>query len=227
MSLSTAHIQAMSESGKTMITDQKVIADLAKTVSLSDRLIFEDKSIHDAIFSSIRWTPEEEREKKGLYIKTLELPPPAQILFKRLKNWNFLKILNHIGISKLIAAQSAKGYAASSAMGVITMESDDKKNFVRAGQRFQRLWLIATEQGISLQPVTALAYLAQRITAEAPLDLSPEHQDEIMKADKNIRGIFGIGNEPIAMIFRMGYGEDPTAQSQKTEAHITYTEVRQ
>jgi hypothetical protein len=206
-----------------MIQDQKAIAKLAKILSLSDQLIFEDKAIHDAIFLSIRWTKEDEEAKKGLYIKTLELPPPAQVLFKLMKNWSLLRLLNQINISKFIASQSAKNYAASSAFGVITVPDTKKESFVRAGMLFQGIWLTATKEKLDVQPTTALAYLAQRIRENAPLDLSQVHQEQIIQAEKDIRRMFDINNGTIAMIFRMGYGKTPTAQSQKSIPEIVYS----
>jgi Nitroreductase family len=206
-----------------IIEDKSVIKRLAKILSLSDQLIFEDKTIHDAIFSSIRWTKEDEERKKGLYIKTLELPSPARVLFKNLQRWGFLTAMNRIGISKFIASQSEKNYAASSAFGVVVIHDKEPKSFVEGGRLFQRLWLIATQRGISIQPVTALPYLAQRIHENAPLDLSPLHQSQILAAEKEINDIVEIQNGSIAMIFRMGYGENPSARSQKSSPEITYT----
>jgi hypothetical protein len=206
-----------------ILEDQKAIAHLAKTLSLSDQLIFEDKAIHEAIFSSVRWTKEDEEARKGLYIKTLELPPPAQILFKLLKNWSLLELLNKINISKFIASQSKKNYASSSAFGMITLPDNAKESFVKAGILFQRIWLTATKEKLDIQPATALAYLAQRIHEKAPLDLSADHQKQILQAEASIRQLFDTRNGTIAMIFRMGYGKTPSAQSQKSIPEIVYS----
>jgi hypothetical protein len=198
-----------------LLEQRRDITSFAKTVSLSDRLIFEDKKIHDAIFGSIRWTPEEEKEQAGLYIKTLELPPPAQVLFKTLKNWKTLTLLNRIKISHFIASQSAKNYEASSAIGMLTIPADTPEDFVKAGRAFQRLWLTATELVVSLQPVTALAYLAQRIGAGEG-GLSAEHASQVMHAQEKINALFDNPPGTVAMMFRVGYGPRPSAHSRKT-----------
>lgn len=211
--------------GELRILEEPVqIKKFAELVSLSDQLIFEEKSIHDAIFNSIRWTKEAEEEKRGMYIKTLELPPPARILFKMLKNWPTLAFLNHLGISRLIASQSAKGYASSSAIGIITMPDDANESYVKAGRAFERLWLTAARLDVSLQPVTALAYLAERVAAGDAAELSQNHAEKIITAKNRILGLFGEPSGVIAMMFRMGYANAPSARSRKSEANIIYND---
>jgi nitroreductase len=204
------------------LEDSKNIQNFAKTVSISDQLIFEEKSIHDAIFDSIRWTTKEEEARRGLYIKTLELPPPARILFKRLQNWSFLALMNNIRVAKFIASQSAKVFAAASAIGMIVIPDSRNISYVRAGMAFERLWLCATEIGLSIQPVTALAYLAERIMAGDAGELTKRHSDDILAAQNHIRAMFGSPQGTIAMMFRMGYGDTPSAHSRKSAPQIKY-----
>lgn len=207
----------------TLVEDPKAVARFAKVVSLSDRLIFEEKMIHDAIFYAIRWTEQEEEERKGLYVKTMELPPPARALFRMLRSWPVLRVMNVIGISRFIAMQSAKGYAASSAIGMVTIPNDANTNFVEAGRLFERLWLTATKLGVSIQPVTALAYLDQKFIAGEADDLTPDHGMQVHIAQKVIAGLFGNPAGTVAMMFRMGYGDAPSARSKKAEPAITYS----
>jgi hypothetical protein len=168
-----------------MVSDPAQIKQFAKTVSLSDQLIFEEKSIHDAIFHSIRWTPDEEKEKRGMYIKTLELPPPAKAMFSLLRNWRILTALNHIGISKFIAGESAKVYASAPTIGMVIVPDTTTTSYVEAGRSFERFWLMATQLGVGIQPVTALAYLAERVAAGDAGELSPQHATEITQAQEN------------------------------------------
>jgi hypothetical protein len=204
------------------IEDLASIQQFAKIVSLSDRLIFEEKSIHDAIFASIRWTQQEEQEKHGMYIKTLELPPPAQVLFKMLKNWSILMVFNYIGISRFIALQSANNYAASSAIGILIIPDDTNESYIKAGMTFERIWLKADQLGVSVQPVTALAYLAKRVSVGDAGELSFDHTKEITETQNNILKLFGNPSGTVAMMFRMGYGASPSAHSHKSAPIITY-----
>ena len=204
------------------LEDSNDIHRFAKLVSLSDQLIFEEKSIHDAIFGSIRWTKEEEEQNRGMYIKTLELPPPAQMLFKTLKNWSFLGVMNKVGISKFIASQSAKNFASSSAIGVLMMPDNSYESYINIGRTFERMWLTATKLGLYIQPLGALAYLAERVAAKNIGNISAEHAVAITKAQNSILGLFGNPDGVVGMMFRIGYSEPPTAHSKKSDPEIKY-----
>ena len=83
------------------------------------------------------------------------------------------------------------------------------------------MWLTATAQGMSIQPVTAIPYLAQRVDVGEASAFSGYHQDLIRKANSVISAAFGLkGKEHIAMLFRIGYGDAPSATSSKAQPVI-------
>lgn len=208
-----------------LVDDREGVKKMAEVVSLNERLLLENKHIHDFLFSIIRWTDEEEEGKPGMHVKTLELAPPQRFAFRRFKNWGFVEKANKFGISKFIAKENAKLYASSSAIGAIVMEGDSPEDFMRAGRVLQRMWLTITSTGLSLQPVTAVAYLAQRIKAGEASELSVEHQELIKKADEETRKLLGIGNnETIAMVFRIGKADAPGGRSLKLDPDITWND---
>ncbi len=203
-----------------LIEDREKLNILGKLISLNERLILENRSIHDFLFGIIRWTEKEEYEKAGLYIKTFELPAPGRLMFALLRNWSFVKILNRFNFYKVFQAQTSKLYASSGAIGVITMESDAPNDFIMAGRVFQRLWLKVTKLNLSLQPITAIPYLSQRIASGDTSKLSRSQVDSILDADRKIRNIFGVSNAVIAMIFRVGRDGEPSARSFKFPPNI-------
>lgn len=196
------------------------VKKLAAIVSLNERLLLENKHIHDFLFSIIRWTDKEEKEKPGMHVKTLELALPQQFIFRCLKSWGVAEWAKKIGLPKFIAKENAKVYASSSAIGAIAMEGDTPKDFMQAGRLLQRVWLTLTSMGLSLQPVTAVAYLAQRIEAGEGGVLSAEHQQLVKEADEETRKILGIGGRTIAMVFRIGKASKPTARAYKMKPEI-------
>jgi hypothetical protein len=193
------------------------ISLLARTVSVNERLLMENRTLHDFLFNMIRWSRSEESVTPGLYIKTMEFPPPVQVLFRFvLRFWPIVKILNIIGLSRFIPKQSAQGYRASSAFGAIVLTGDTDADFIFAGRAFERVWLTATALGVSVQPVTAIPYLAQRVVAGAATAFVPSHQEMIREANDALASAFHLqGREHIAMLFRVGYGDAPTATSSK------------
>ena len=190
---------------------------LASTLSINERILMENRDIHDFLFEMIRWTPEEERERTGLYLMTMEFPPPVRFMMQYvLRHWWAVRALNFLGLSRIIPKQSAQGYAESAAFGAIIIRGREDSDFLAAGRAFERVWLTATLAGISLQPVTALPYLWQRVRAHETASLSAKHIRLIEEAHSKIAQNFRLlGEEHIAMLFRVGYDGKPSATSYK------------
>lgn len=199
------------------VEEKDAIASLARTVGVNERLLMENRTLHDFLFSIIRWSHEEEHTMPGLYLKTMELPLPVQLLFRFvLRYWIAVRLLNLIGLSRFIPTQSVPIYAASSAFGALVLTGDADVDFISAGRAFQRVWLTATALGMNVQPVTAIPYLAQRVAAGEDTAFSIPHQALICEANDAISDTFHLqGKERIAMLFRIGYGDRPSAISSK------------
>jgi len=207
-----------------LVHEPEKIKAFAATVSLSDQLIFQEKSIHDAIFGSIRWSAAEEKRERGMYLKTLELPPPARAMFRVLRSWKTLAVLNRVGISKFIRAQSAAVYATAPVIGMVIIPEAANERYVAAGRLFERFWLTATLFGVSIQPMAALAYLAGRVAAGDAGELSADHAEAVIKAQDAVNALFGKKEGVVAMMFRMGYAAAPSAHSRKMEPHVMFKE---
>jgi nitroreductase len=194
---------------------------VAEAMTVGDRMLFENRAIHDFLFSHINWTLEKEREeRRGFYIKTLELPLPVEMVFRLVKRWSVLRVLNTVGFAKA-AARGNKGlYLASSAFGAVVTNGNGPKDFLAAGRVMQRAWLAATSLGLSIQPVTAPVFFIQRILAGEPGFTKP--QEELVRtAFGTIAGAFGLGDRTMAMLFRIGCAKDrPSAVSLKADPEI-------
>ena len=200
-----------------LVEDAEVMKVLSTALSLNEQLLMENRELHDFLFGMIRWTKEEEKQASGLYVKTMEFPVPVQLLLKFVVvHWKATTFLNKIGLSKAIPKQSSALYTASSAFGAICIRDISDRSFIEGGRALQRVWLTATKLGLSLQPVTALPYLMQRIESRDTRSLSHEHISLIQKAYSYIHTAFVLkGEEKIALLFRIGYGDKPTATSMK------------
>lgn len=204
-----------------VIDDREGIEAIANAVSLNERLILESKVIRDFLFSIIRWTKEEEQMKPGMNVMTLELAPPQRMAFKMFKNNTIVAIANKLGFSKAMQKEGASLYAASGAIIAIVIDGVNENDFVNAGRLFERMWLTATNDGLSIQPVAAIPYLAQRIKEGDDGGLSQGQVRDVWSAEKKIREIFGMKDgEVIAMLFRIGKGERPSAYSLKLSPEV-------
>lgn len=204
-------------SGRIILTGEKDdIHKLAGAVSVNERLLFENKTMHDFFFSQIRWTDQEEQEKRnGLFLKTLELKPPQRASFNLFKHWGALNFLKFLKISHTVAKDNAKNYAASAAIGAVTMAGNSPQDYVNGGRIFERLWLTAAGLGLSLQPITGLVFLAHRIFQEDGPQFNHSQKELIKQSFSEITKALKSGDLTIIMMFRIGKSEGPSARSSR------------
>jgi hypothetical protein len=196
------------------IDDQAEIKKLSKPISLNEQLIFENPLLHEFFYNHVRWTEEEdEKYKNGFYIKTLELKPPQKFMMKLLRSWKWAEMAKKVGITKQIAKDNAKNYSTASGLGIVTVSSNSRKDYLLAGRIMERIWLKVTLAGLSLQPMTGVLFFIQRITAGETKEFKPEEIELIKKSYSEIANGFGAEGQTIAMLFRIGDGGEPSARS--------------
>jgi len=194
---------------------------LGGAFSANERVVLETPELRRIFFYHAVWTEIEERRRRtGLYVKTLELSPPQQIVFRLYRYPFFAKIFNAIGLSKFIARDNAKLYARASALGAVIVPGISGKDFIFAGRLMQRIWLKATSMGLSVHPVTGVLFLMQRVLANAADGLAPYHITLLRSAYQEMQSIWGVKNETIGMAFRIGYGGEPSARSSRLPPQI-------
>ena len=199
-----------------LLQDRASIDAMANAVSMNEIIALGNEKIHQKFFGGIVWTEDEEHTKKsGLYLKTLELPLPVQLLFRIFRFWPVMRVLNAIGFPKNAAATNAKRYAESAAIGVITVSGTTDKDYIETGRIFQRVWLEATKHALGLQPLAGALYLHHRMAQSQTEFLSPEHKALLKNAYDIMVEAGGVHTEAITMIFRIGRGKSPSARSSR------------
>lgn len=198
-----------------IIEDREKIQLLADAVSVNERLLFENRNMHNFFFSHVRWTEQENHSvPNGFYLKTLELKPPQVVAFKLFRHWKILRFLNKFfSVSKFVAKENAKIYASSAAMIIITVPNNSPSNFIYAGRIMERLWLKITELGLSAQPLTGVFFLVNAVKAGQKDSFSPAQIIFLNNAYQTIENIFKVQNETMVMLFRIGLGEAPSAKA--------------
>jgi hypothetical protein len=173
-----------------------------------------NQELHGFFFSHLTWTKEEDTAKKlGFYIKTLELPPPIEGLFKIIRNWEVMKVLKKIGFPAFVGKGNAGIYASSGAIGTISIPSITKENLLLAGRAFERIWITATAKGIYLQPLTGTMFM--NIFAENVPEghFSSEERALLKKRIQILKDV--TGNPTPVVMFRMGYADKPSARASR------------
>jgi hypothetical protein len=201
-----------------VINNKKDIDMLSKAFSLNERMMLENSYIHDVLFETIQWTEEQENLNKiGMYIKTLELNPIQEKMFMMFNKRKILNIFLKLGIGKLIPLSSSSLYRTSGAICAITIPEDSKLNFINAGRSFERLWLNLILDGLSLQPTAGTTYLGKMISHNITNHLNNNEIKLINNNYEIINNIFGVKLRQIALPFRIGKGKNPSAKSKRLQ----------
>ena len=131
------------------------------------------------------------------------------------------KLLNKIGISKLVAKDNAKLYSQSGAILAITTSKINQMSFLETGMFAQRLWLIATKNNVYMQPLTGIIFLNHRINSNDNYEkFEDRHIKLIKKSYMKIEKIIKSENQFITLMFRLGYADKPSAGTKRQEAEI-------
>lgn len=188
--------------------------DVARIIGLNDCLVFEIARLHSFLFDHLRWTEEEaQRTRDGLYVGTLEISPFQIPGLRLLGRWPIVRVLNGMGLSKIIGKKAQQLALSASAVGIVTVPDDKEIDFLNGGRIVQRVWLESTKMGLSFQPMTGLVYLMQRVSAGNTEGLSESHIGMIRNAEQGLRTAYALNKETIVMLFRVGYGAPPRARS--------------
>lgn len=194
---------------------------LAKAASVNEKILFENFEMHKFFYDHIIWTAEEELQKRmGFYVKTLEVPGYAMPSFKLAKNWKILKFLNLTGFSNIIAKTNFKTYGSCSNIGAIIIPDNSEKSYISAGRLFQRVWLKTTKEELSLQPLTGICLLMQKILSGSATELSQIHQNLVRENYQIISERVNAGKETVALLFRIGTGPHPSARTLRLPAKV-------
>jgi nitroreductase len=196
---------------------------LAEATSSIETVILEHKELHELLFHDIAWTKRsEQKTHSGLYLAAMEFAPPQKIVFWLASHWPIIKLLNALGLSRFIAREDAKLYATGSGFSALLLKNNRPEDFLLAGRAMQRLWLAATEFGLAFQPITALAFAAMRPEADLSHYFSAKHIKMIQSNYQTVQEILHPAGQTIAMLFRVGHAEPPSAFSSRKNPDINF-----
>ena len=182
------------------------IKALAWTVKINDRIIFEFKPIHRYLFSKIGWTEKEIKDTKdGMPVGTLGLSRFERLCFPLLQYWWLVKFANYVGLSHVIGLKGWFNYRSAAALGMITVQGNDKRALVEGGRAAQRVWLESARQGLAFQPIIGLSLLFYRLKAGSLQELSTKQQQDLADTQTALNAFFGLeAGETMIMGFRVG-----------------------
>lgn len=231
--LSSGHKAAILEPSLTqagltlsLVEEPEAMVAIGRALTTMEETALGHRRLHELFFADILWSDEDnEAGKTGLHIKTLELPPPAQVMFRLLKHWPVAKLLSAIGFPTKVAETNAVQNASTAAFGIISAVKTSRAVYLDIGRTLERVWLTATAHGLALQIVTGLTFLAMAVEHNPDVTalFSEGERERVRHAYATIRENAGGAGEPI-LVFRIGIADPPTLVSHRRAPEITFAD---
>ncbi len=188
---------------------------VAEAAASNDRLLFENRALHDGLFRWVRWTNEEAaRSGDGLPAASLELGPLERPGFRLLGLWPFARAFAALGMTRLLPLRTHLCYRRSAAIGLLAVDGHRPEDFVRGGEALQRVWLTATAHEVAFQPITGITFLWLRVRLRGGEGLSAGHQRLIAEAARALEAVLPLfAHATPVMLFRLGYAGAPSGRA--------------
>ena len=181
------------------MTDRVKINSLASLVALSDSLRFRYRDFHEELHRQLRLSAAHaEQTRDGLDYRTLGLPLGGRTVLSLIRSWKTMSLLSKFGMASLMAAPSKRLVRNSGAIGLIYLDTRTPHSMIRGGQTMQRMWLHATQLGLSVHPLGSLpVFLANN---NLPTELLPI----VKQIRTNAQQVLPPSRSLLQMAFRIG-----------------------
>jgi hypothetical protein len=204
------HADLIEGIGLKIVEDKYKINNIAAAGSTNEKIVLRNKKLHNFFFSHIVWSEKEaKRLGEGMSVSSLEMPKPAEVVFSKCKNWNFVSKISKIGFPSLVAKQNQQLYMRAGAYGAIILEKDDPIIMIEAGRLIERVWLQATLDNLSFNVMAGIPLLAYRIMTDDSGELNEKEIKLIENSYKEICNSFEIDCGFTPFLFRLGLSKPP------------------
>ena len=197
-----------------IIDDPALVEQVAAIVSLNEKLVLENYYLHKFLFDHVTWNAgQASAHPQGLYLKTLEISKPAEIVFKIASKWSRVTLFNRFGLSKKVAKENFEVYKKSGGFAAVLVNSAEQPDLLGIGKIIQEFWLSLTKRGFYAHPLTGIIFLNHAIELGIQHYLSEKEITEIKKAYVALEDLFGAKGKHILFLMRIGTAAAPSAYS--------------
>lgn len=170
--------------------------------------------MHGEMMREVRWTREQVlATRDGLDLATLELSAGDLAALRMISSWPIMRAVGAIGGGRGLARPVRKALERSSAVGLLRMPRADTFSFFEGGRALERVWLTASSLGWSLQPMTTITYLFDRLSGGGE-GLTAAQRTELEALRLQYDAIFGVGSgEGQMLLFRLHKAGAPAARA--------------
>ena len=224
----SGHIQSLRDEADRSNATLEILVEpsqldaIAQVVGFGDRLRFLSEPLHREMMDELRWTSNEAASRRdgidrdGIDIATLEISEADCEVLKLLSSWPTMKRLREIGGGTGLETPSRDAIATASAFALLRYRSNGSWSRFEGGRALQRVWLRATSLGLSIQPMSVLVYLFERIENAETVGLDEETQTGLRALHHRYRELFPPRpHSTDLLLFRIAYADPPSVRSKR------------
>jgi nitroreductase len=191
-----------------LLSERAALAEAAEVIGEADRIRFLCPGLHADAFAELRWSAEEARETRdGIDVATLELRAQDKTALRLLARADTAAVLRSSGAGGALTTIAKRAIDGAGAVGLLRVDGTSPAAWVRAGQAMQRVWLVATELGLALQPMTALLYMLELLELPQSAAFTPDEQQRLRALGTRLEQLFTVAaDSPPALLFRLVKG---------------------
>ncbi len=204
-----AAIQPFQQAELLLLTEPQQIREAAQLVAGIDRIRAEHRGLHTHLMRMIRFSIQEARERRdGFFLKNLEAGRAGEWFIRCTRPWPVMRMLNHLGMGRMISGISRQGILSASAVGMLKVPSVLPEDLIAGGRALERIWLTVASLGLAFQPMTAATLFWLRWQLGGQGDFSPAHRRLLKDLWPRYQRLFGVTHESEGhvMLFRVGKG---------------------
>ena len=178
----------------------------------SDRLRHLSQHLHSEMMQELVW-PEKDNLEQGIDVRTLGLETKDLNVLPILERPDVMKQLADLEGGKALGDYNKDRILSSSAMVVLTATGDSDLDYVIGGKAMQHFWLIAEQNGLSVQPISPIFLYANNDEDIQNL-MQQEYQSEVVDLRQRFSKLLNIAeNEYPILVLKLSYADESKFRS--------------
>lgn len=193
------------------------LAQLAAIHAAVERIrLVNPKGHHEHFVRELRWTLEEaERTGDGLLVDSLEPVPAERAALKMFADPRAAALTDRWHLGHGLGAKAGFLVQTAPAMILLAGAEDSPALHLAAGRAMQRIWLAATQLGLSIHPLSSPIQMMH--AAAFPMEGLRDHERETLeRLHTEFNTIWALENKHPFCSLRIFHGGNPSARSPKS-----------
>jgi hypothetical protein len=194
-----------------LITDRDRLAGCAEILAASERIRFLTPTLHREMMHELRWPGEDVRT--GIDIRTLELGPFELATLDVVRRADVMELLDSWDAGQALGDTARMAVLSSSALAVVSVPSASSTSYLRGGAAVERVWALAQQAGLGVQPVSPVFVFAVSHVDFEELG-GARWAGELRQLSQRFRDLVHLGASAVpALVLRLSHVGPPSARS--------------